>query len=124
MTLFLVMLGAALGSPSRWALDRYVATWHKGDFPWGTILINVSGSLLLGVILGATTLTSESIGVVALAGTGFCGGFTTFSTFSFETIRLIEDGDHREAALNVAVSLAAGLAAALAGWYLAQLMWA
>ena len=123
MTLFLVMFGAALGAPSRWALDRYVATWHKGDFPWGTIVINVSGSLLLGVILGATALTSEPVGVVALTGTGFCGGFTTFSTFSFETIRLVEDGHRREAALNVTISLGAGLAAALAGWYLAQLIW-
>lgn len=121
MTLLLVMAGAAFGAPSRWILDRFVAARHKGDFPWGTIIINVSGSLLLGVILGATALTGDP-GLVALAGVGFCGGFTTFSTFSFETVRLLEDGDHRLALGNVSLTLAAGLVAALAGWYLGRLL--
>lgn len=121
MTLLLVMVGAAFGAPSRWILDRFVASRHKGDFPWGTIIINVSGSLLLGVILGATALTGDP-GLVALAGVGFCGGFTTFSTFSFETVRLLEDGDHRLALGNVSLTLAAGLVAAVAGWYLGRLL--
>ncbi|MCU0277934.1 MAG: fluoride efflux transporter CrcB [Candidatus Nanopelagicales bacterium] len=114
MTLLLVMAGAAAGAPSRWLLDRFVQSRHDSVFPWGTFAINVLGSLLLGVILGAGAPQSLAL----LLGTGFCGGFTTFSTFGYETVRLVEDGSSGQAMLNVAASLAAGLAAASAGWYL------
>ncbi|MBK6764607.1 MAG: fluoride efflux transporter CrcB [Micrococcales bacterium] len=114
MSLVLVMLGAAIGAPSRWALDRFVQSRHDSVFPWGTFTINVAGSLLLGFILGAR-VPSE---VALLVGTGFCGGFTTFSTFGFETVRLAEEGSRAESLLNVGASLAAGMAAAIAGWYL------
>ncbi|MEZ5186915.1 MAG: fluoride efflux transporter CrcB [Candidatus Nanopelagicales bacterium] len=119
MTLALVMLGAAFGAPSRWLLDRFVASRHDSVFPWGTFTINVLGSLLLGVVLGAETAHEW----VALIGTGFCGGFTTFSTFGFETVRLIEDGADAVALLNVGASLVAGLLAAFVGWYLGVGIW-
>ncbi len=113
MTLLLVMAGAAIGAPSRWLVDRFVQRRHDSVFPWGTLVINVLGSAVLGFILGA----GASGELVLLLGTGFCGGFTTFSTFSYETIRLVEEGSGGEALLNVGASLVAGLAAASAGWY-------
>ncbi len=113
MMLALVMLGAAVGAPSRWALDRFIQTRHPSAFPWGTFTINVLGSLLLGVVLGAAAPAS----LAALLGTGFCGGFTTFSTFSYETVRLAEEGRAGRAAVYVGASLAVGLAAASLGWW-------
>jgi len=123
LTLVLVVLGAAVGAPSRWALDQYVQTRRDSVFPWGTFVVNVAGSLLLGLVLGAAASGPASPRLVAALGTGFCGGFTTFSTFAYETLRLVEDGSYAEAALNVAASVAAGLAAAAAGWGLADLVW-
>lgn len=119
MTLALVMLGAALGAPSRWLLDRFVQTRYDSVFPWGTFVINVLGSLTLGIVFGA----ASSNALVALLGTGFCGGFTTFSTFGFESVRLIEEGSGSVALLNIGASLAVGLAAAFGGWYVGAAMW-
>ncbi|MGB8022032.1 MAG: fluoride efflux transporter CrcB [Candidatus Nanopelagicales bacterium] len=124
MTLLLVMIGAAVGAPSRWLLDQRIQSSHDSVFPWGTLTINVVGSLLLGFILGAVSLGHGSSELAALAGTGFCGGFTTFSTFGYETIRLVEDGSARQAGRNVLASLVLGMIAALAGWYLTQSIWA
>jgi len=115
----LVMVGAAVGAPSRWLLDQTVRGRFAGVFPWGTLAINVLGSAVLGILLGATATGGHSA-LVALVGTGFCGGFTTFSSFGFETVRLTEEGDYGQAALNVVLSLGLGLAAAFAGWSLGQ----
>lgn len=122
MLLLMVMVGAAVGAPSRWLLDQAIQSKHDSGFPWGTWTINVVGSLLLGIILGLAHQGAASTTLVALAGTGFCGGFTTFSTFGYESIRLLEDGSRRQAALNVVASLGIGLLAATAGWYLAQVI--
>jgi CrcB protein len=123
LTLVLVMLGAAVGAPCRWLLDQAVQARRETAFPLGTWIINISGSLLLGVILGAAAFGPGSRELVALAGPGFCGGFTTYSTFGYETVRLAEDGSYLEAGMNVVSSLAVGLLAAFAGWYLAKLVW-
>ena len=82
--------------------------------PWGTMGVNVIGSLVLGAMTGAGTAVSPA--VVALLGTGFCGALTTFSTFSFETWRLIEEESYGAAVANVVVSVVAGLAAAVLGY--------
>ena len=116
MTALLVLLGAALGAPSRWLLDQAVQSRHAGVFPFGTLLINVLGSFALGLLLGSQADGSAGVSLVALAGTGFCGGFTTFSAFGYETVRLAEDGNYRAAAGNVVLSVGAGLLAAYAGW--------
>jgi len=121
MTLLLVMIGAALGAPSRWLLDQSVQSRWERVFPLGTFTVNVLGCALLGALLGLADVGSTTTGMVALLGTGFCGGFTTYSTFGFETLRLAEDGARLEAGLNVALSLAVGLAASMAGWFLATL---
>jgi len=123
LTLLLVLVGAGVGAPSRWLLDQAIQDRRDTVFPLGTWTINVSGSLLLGAILGATAFGPGSAQLVALAGTGFCGGFTTYSTFGFETVRLTEEGSYLEAGLNIVASLGFGLVAALAGWSLAQALW-
>jgi len=79
--------------------------------------VNVAGSLILGATASAVANAGASAWLT-LVGTGFCGALTTFSTFGFETVRLVEEGSWIEALLNVTVSLAAGMLAVLAGWAL------
>lgn len=111
MTLLLVALGAAIGAPLRYLLDQAVKARHDTRFPWGTLLVNVAGSLLLGFLTG---LPADST-VMALAGTGFCGALTTYSTFSYETVRLLQDGGRLHAVANIVASVVAGLAAGVCG---------
>jgi CrcB protein len=118
----LVVLGGAAGAPSRWYLDQFVQTRHRSRFPWGTYAINMIGSFVLGVLLGATAAGLDAHPWVPLVGTGFCGAFTTFSTFGFETVRLAEEGEYGPAARNVGASLGVGLVAAVAGWQLGRLL--
>ncbi len=110
-----VAAGGSLGAPARFALDRVVADRVESDFPFGTFLINITGSFLLGLLTGLDLAGHLPTPVKALVGTGFCGAYTTFSTWSFETVRLIEDGAYLEAGLNALVSLGVGLLAAAAG---------
>jgi len=114
MTLLMVALGAALGAPARYLTDRAVQSRHVSVMPWGTMSVNVTGSLILGALTGAGTAVSPA--VLALLGTGFCGALTTYSTFSFETWRLIEEECYGAAVANVAVSVVAALVAAVAGF--------
>lgn len=118
MTALLVVLGGALGAPARYLIDRTVQRRTSGVFPWGTLTVNIVGSFILGAVLAASHhgLPKE---MVMLLGTGLCGGFTTYSTLSFETVRLLEDGALRQAAGNALGSLGAGIAAATAGYALA-----
>jgi CrcB protein len=123
VTLVLVLIGGAVGAPLRYVTDLAVQRWHGGRFPWGTLVVNVCGSLLLGALLGAAASGPSdvaSIELLALAATGFCGALTTYSTFSFETVRLIEDGAIAAAVGNVLLSLGCGLGAGALGWGLAQ----
>ena len=122
MTLLLVVVGAALGAPARFLTDRWVQSRHDSVFPWGTFTVNAVGSFVLGAVLGAAAAGGLSPHVVAAVGTGFCGALTTYSTFSYETIRLVEDGARRYALLNAFGSLAVGLLAAWAGVTLAGVL--
>jgi fluoride exporter len=116
VTLLFVVLGAAVGAPARYLADRAVQSRHDSVFPWGTLLVNVVGSFMLGLVAAAAAAGSVGSGVVAGVGTGFCGALTTYSTFSYETLRLAEERAHAEAALNVVASVAAGVVAAGLGW--------
>ena len=115
MTLVLVLLGAAVGAPARWLLDQGVQTRWERLLPLGTLTVNVLGSLVLGGLLGLAARGSVGPSTVALVGTGFCGGFTTYSTFGYETLRLVDQGARRTALVNVVLSLGLGLLAALVG---------
>jgi CrcB protein len=116
VTVLLVALGAAIGAPLRYLTDRAIQSRHDSVFPWGTLTVNVAGSLLLGFVTGLPA----GPGVAALVGTGFCGALTTYSTFSYETLRLVQDGARWYAVINVVASVVAGLGAAYAGLLLAQ----
>ncbi len=116
MTLLLIALGAAVGAPARYLVDRAVQARHDSMFPWGTLAVNVTGSLLLGFVAGLPAAGP----VAALLGTGFCGALTTYSTFGYETLRLTEEGARFYALANVVASVVAGLGAALLGLLLAR----
>jgi fluoride exporter len=123
VTLLLVVVGAAVGAPLRYLTDRAVQSRQDSLFPWGTFIVNVVGSLTLGVLAGGAAAGAVPGSTIALLGTGLCGALTTYSTFGYETLRLAEDGARRYAALNVAISIAAGLGAAFLGWTLAAAIW-
>lgn len=118
MTVLLVLVGGAVGAPLRYLTDLFVQARHDTVFPWGTLTVNCAGSLLLGALASGVAHADAPVWLLTLAGTGFCGALTTFSTFGFETVRLIEDGSWMEALLNVTVSVAVGLAAVSVGWAL------
>jgi fluoride exporter len=119
----LVCLGAGAGSTARYATDQWVqARWSRrgyvGRFPAGILLINVLGSFILGLLTG---IASHGLGplVLAFGATGVCGGFTTFSTWAYDTVRLSGGGDRILATANVAVTVTGGMLAAAAGLGLA-----
>ncbi|MDZ4865363.1 MAG: fluoride efflux transporter CrcB [Gemmatimonadota bacterium] len=108
-----VALGSAVGGMSRYLIGLRLG--HAG-FPWATLAINISGSFLLGILLRVPLLPSAmSPEVRAMLTVGLCGGFTTFSTFTAETIRLAQDGVWSKAVGYVAASVLLGLLAGLAG---------
>ncbi|WP_169739948.1 fluoride efflux transporter CrcB [Actinospica robiniae] len=115
----LVGLAASVGALARYLLDQAVSRRWESALPWGTFVINVSGSFALGLLTGLAAHQGLPTHVLTVLGTGICGGYTTFSTFSYETERLAEDGSRLAAAGNVVGSLAAGLLAAAAGLGLA-----
>ena len=123
MNWLLVILGAMVGAPLRYLTDRAVQLTHDTVFPWGTLVVNVTGCLVLGLLTGAAATGHASSHVLLLLGTGLCGALTTYSTFSYETLRLTETGAGFYAAANVVVSVTAGLGAAFAGVSLAQAVW-
>ena len=119
MTLLLVLVGGFVGAPVRYLLDGLVQSRHDTAFPWGTFTVNVAGSVLLGLVAGVVSAHGAPSSVLALVGTGFCGALTTFSTFSFETVRLLETGRLGAAAANVGASLVTGVVACAAAFALA-----
>jgi fluoride exporter len=120
----LVVLGAMVGAPLRYLTDRAVQARHDSVFPWGTFVVNVTGCLILGLLTGAVSVGAAGPHLQLLLGTGLCGALTTYSTFSYETLRLTETGAGLYAAVNVVASLVAGLGAAFAGAAIAQSVWA
>ena len=124
MNWLLVVMGAMVGAPLRYLTDRAVQSRHDSVFPWGTFTVNVVGSLVLGVLTGAVLAGAASSRLQLLLGTGLCGALTTYSTFSYETLRLTETGAGLYALGNVVGSVVVGLGAAFAGVTLADALWA
>ncbi len=116
-----IALGSAIGGASRYALGSALQQRVAPGFPVSTLVINVTGSLLLGFLLRAAfaspAFTPE---VRAMLTTGFCGGYTTFSTFSYDTALLLERGDYGRVALYVGLSVTLSIAATFAGFAAAQ----
>lgn len=120
MIVALLVVAGALGAVSRFALDSFVKSrLGNTTFPWATIGINVTGSFVLGLLAGSVMFHGASSDLQAVVGTGFCGGYTTFSTASFETVRLVQSGKHYSALLNAIGTLVLSVAACAAGVALA-----
>ncbi|NKY55246.1 fluoride efflux transporter CrcB [Nocardia flavorosea] len=100
MTAVWVVLGGMLGAPARYLLDRVVTAYTDSRLPLGTLAVNIVGSALLGVLIGS----GASDAVVAAAGIGFCGAFTTFSTFGYETVALATGGAAGQAFGNIVLN--------------------
>ena len=116
-----IAVAAGIGALSRYVLDQVVQHRTRGEFPYGTFLINVTGSLLLGVVLGLTVHHHFPNNASLVIGTGFAGGYTTLSTWAWESLALAETGALGLMTLNVVGSLAVGFAAGAAGLGLALL---
>lgn len=115
----LVAAGAAVGAPLRYLTDRAVQARLGTTFPWGTLTVNVAGSLVLGLVAGAT-LNAGGSDLRLLIGTGCCGALTTYSTLSYETVRLAERGARLLAVANMVVTVVAGLGAVVLGYAVGQ----
>lgn len=113
--------GGAAGTLARYGLGKWIPTWAGTEFPWGTLTINLLGSLVLGFAMRAFETAPVSPEVRGLVAVGFCGGFTTFSTFGYETVALLQGGEYGQAMAYALGSVAAGLVAVMAGMTLAGL---
>jgi CrcB protein len=116
-----VFVGAGIGGAARYAMATFVDDRLAPTFPLATFLINVIGSFVLGVIM-RLALHGDAVNAEtrALFATGFCGGFTTFSTFSYETARMLETRDYRRAATYVGSSVVIAIAATFIGFAVAD----
>lgn len=114
-----VAAGAGLGAVLRYLVDLAIQERHDSRFPFGTFTINTSGALVLGLLTGLALHHGLHHNLLAVVGTGVCGGFTTFSTWAYESVALLADGAVWEAGANVVLGAAAGILAAAAGFALA-----
>lgn len=117
----LVTLAGGLGAVCRFLLDGAIRSRVGGRFPWSTIVINVTGSLALGLVTGLASAGALPSAVHLVIGAGFLGGFTTFSTASFETVRLVQEGKELLGALNGIGALVLATAAAGLGIWVGSL---
>lgn len=116
-----VAVAAAMGAALRYLVDQIVQHQHDQTFPWGTFVINVSGSLLLGLLTGLAAHHGLPAVAATVIGVGLLGGYTTWSTYLWESLALAEAGAVGQASINVVGSLVVGFAAAGAGFGLALL---
>ena len=110
-----LMVAGALGAVLRFLVDRTVQGRSPWDFPAGILVVNVSGCLVLGTLTGAALHHDLAAGWLVVLGTGLIGAYTTFSTFTYDTVRLLGSDSPGEGLVNILVSVGAGLAAAAAG---------
>ena len=121
MTLVLLVGAAgALGAVARYLIDGYVQDRTTGVFPFGTLTVNVAGSVIMGLVTGLALFHGAATAAVVV-GTGFCGALTTWSAFTWESVRLVEERQHAAALRNVVGGLSASRAAAAIGLSLAAL---
>lgn len=114
--LWYIALGSALGGVARYLLGGLIQRATEGTFPLGTLVINVTGSFLLGLLYRyAAESAAVTPEVRAMLTIGICGGYTTFSTFSYETVRLLEDGEYTRALAYVGLSVVLSVGGAILG---------
>jgi CrcB protein len=116
-----LVVAGALGAVLRYLVDRAVQRRVPSTFPLGILVVNLSGSLVLGALAGSAAHHGVSATWLTVAGTGLIGAYTTFSTFTFDTVHLLENREWAPSALNMVVSLGAGLGAAALGLALGSL---
>jgi CrcB protein len=121
LTALLICVAGGVGAALRLVLDGLIRTWIPSSYPVGTTVINLSGSFFLGLLTGLTTSQLVPHQWQLVVGSGLLGGYTTFSTASFETVRLIEDRRYVAAALNGLGMLIASIAMAAFGFAVALL---
>lgn len=120
-SILIVGLGGFLGSVMRWSLSVWMMQLTNLSLPWGTLTVNLAGSFLIGILYGLASQNSAiSPDWRLFLATGFCGSFTTFSTFSLESMQLIQQEQYPSAFSYMGISLFAGLGLAVAGTYLAR----
>ena len=110
-----LVVAGAVGAPLRYIVDGFVLDRSGGTFPLGTAVINIAGSFLLGLLTGLALYHGFPTTSKIVLGSGFCGSFTTFSTFAFETVRLAEEGGRRDAVKNTLLNVGVGTVAAAIG---------
>jgi CrcB protein len=113
------LVAAAIGAPARYLIDGFVQDRTSGAFPWGTFVVNITGCFALGLLTGLALYHGLDPTARTVIGTGGLGAYTTFSAFTFETVRLTEEGAMNQALRNVAGSLVVGLVAASVGMAIA-----
>ena len=119
-SILIVGMGSFLGGSARYAISLLMKNLSKG-FPWATLAVNLLGCLLIGILWGFFSRTSNDVNGWALFMTvGFCGGFTTFSTFSKEALMMLQTGNLGPFAGYVAISVFAGIALVTLGYWLAR----
>jgi CrcB protein len=116
-----VGVGGGAGATARFVLDGVIRSRFTTRWPAGTVTINVTGSLLLGVLTGLVIYHGAPSSLTTLAGTGFCGGYTTFSTASFETVRLLQQRAFAAAWVSAGVTLVGAIGAGALGLVLSRL---
>lgn len=120
---WLGLVGAgALGAMARVEVDEFVTKRVAADFPWGALIINLSGSLALGFLTGLGLYHGLGSATRTVLGTGFCGAYTTFAPLAAEALRLADEGETSVAVLNVVATIAIGLTGAAAGLGAAALL--
>lgn len=119
----LIALGGSLGAVARYGLAQWIYQQTGTSFPWGTFIINITGSLAIGFLAELFETTLAPAGWRSFLTIGFLGAYTTFSTFSLESYNLLRDGELRLAAANILLSTLAGLVAVVIGVYGFRLLW-
>jgi fluoride exporter len=121
MVVWIALAGAA-GALARFGVHAAVQSRAASRFPFGTVVVNVTGSFLLGLIVGLVTYQGLDADVRTIAGTGFLGAYTTFSSYAYDTVGLFEEATSRAAVVNAIGSIALGLVAATVGFVLPSLL--